>query len=95
MERKSYTLEVYVVDRRTKKGERLFGKYEYKDQTEKWMQEEVRDLVNLGVYPKPKYRVELHETYVTRKNLMSGEEFQERYDTPWTCSPASETYWST
>lgn len=93
MERKDYTLEVYVVDRRTKKGERLYGKYEYQNQTEKWMQEEIRDLA-AGAYPAPKYRFELHETYVTRKSLMSGEEFQERYDTPWTCSPASETYWS-
>ena len=32
---------------------------------------------------------------VTRKNLMSGIEYQEAEDTPLCSSPASETYWST
>ena len=31
---------------------------------------------------------------VTRKNLMSGVEFQEDVNTPYFCSPSSETYWS-
>jgi hypothetical protein len=31
---------------------------------------------------------------VTRKNYMTGVEFQERVDTPYYCSPSSETYWS-
>jgi len=31
---------------------------------------------------------------VTRKNLMTGAEYQERADTPLCCSPSSETYWS-
>ncbi len=31
---------------------------------------------------------------VTRKNLMSGAEFQEDVNTPYYCSPSSETYWS-
>lgn len=31
---------------------------------------------------------------VTRKNLMSGKEFQEDVNTPYFCSPASESYWS-
>lgn len=31
---------------------------------------------------------------VTRRNLMSGQEYQEAEDTPLSCSPASETYWS-
>ena len=31
---------------------------------------------------------------VTKINLMSGEEYQERADTPIYCSPSSETYWS-
>jgi len=38
--------------------------------------------------------VELHETFVTKRNLMGGKEFTERYDTPYYCSPASESYWS-
>jgi hypothetical protein len=31
---------------------------------------------------------------VTRVNLMTGLEYQERADTPSYCSPASESYWS-
>lgn len=31
---------------------------------------------------------------VTRKNLMTGLEYQEKSNTPLCCSPASETYWS-
>jgi hypothetical protein len=38
--------------------------------------------------------IELHETFVTRTNLMGGAEYQERYDTPRFCSPSSEAYWS-
>jgi hypothetical protein len=43
------------------------------------------DVVNTQTY-KPRQ--------VTRKNLMSGAEFQEDVNTPYFCSPSSETYWS-
>jgi hypothetical protein len=88
-----YTLEIYVRDRRCRKGERLQGKYDYTKVSGTWMQEEMMDL-RRRLYPEPKYRMELHDTYVTRRNMISGEEFQERYDTPYYCSPSSETYWS-
>ena len=38
--------------------------------------------------------IKLKETFVTKTNLMGGKEFTERYDTPYYCSPASESYWS-
>lgn len=31
---------------------------------------------------------------VTRKNIMTGQNFQEDVNTPYFCSPSSETYWS-
>lgn len=34
------------------------------------------------------------ERQVERTNLMSGKKFMESVNTPWTSSPASETYWS-
>lgn len=34
------------------------------------------------------------ESTVERTNLMSGKKFRESVNTPWTSSPASETYWS-
>lgn len=92
MELKAWTLEVYVQDRRTKAGERLYGKYEYPHKHEQWMKEEMRDLA-AGAYPAPKYRMELHETYVERTSAVDGSLFVERYDTPYTASPRSETYW--
>jgi hypothetical protein len=40
------------------------------------------------------YIVEVFETFVTKKNLMTGKSYQERYDTPYFCSASSESYWS-
>jgi hypothetical protein len=37
---------------------------------------------------------ELRARPVVRRNIMSGKEFTERADTPYYCSPSSETYWS-
>lgn len=34
------------------------------------------------------------EKQVTKRNIMTGAEFQERVNTPYYCSPSSETYWS-
>ena len=34
------------------------------------------------------------ERRVTKRNLMTGEDYVERVNTPLACSPASETYWS-
>ena len=85
-----YTVEIYKTDLRTKAGERLVLKQDYETLT----LEEVEGVVRV-CYPTSKgFRSEIHETYVTRTSLMGGKEFQERYDTPYYCSPSSETYWS-
>lgn len=85
-----YTVEVYKKDRRIKSGERLDRKVDHSTRDRAAIAE-----VYAARYPESKgYRFEIHETYVLRKNLMSGAEFRERYDTPYYCSPSSETYWS-
>jgi hypothetical protein len=88
-----YTVEIYKRDRRVKSGERFVGKYDYDRPDLAAMLREVAEL-----YPTYKqadgYRFEVHETMVTRKNMMSGAAYQERYDTPRHCSPSSEAYWS-
>lgn len=94
IELKDYTLEIYTVDRRCKTGRKLLSKYEYFQVQDLWMQEEVRDL-QFRLYPKQKYILELHETWVLKTNLLTGNTFFERYDTPYYLSPSSETYWST
>lgn len=90
--RTDWTLLVYRLDRRCKTGEKLRGRYEYCGKTESEMTNEVKALYH--VYPASQFRIDLHETYVTRKNLMSGQEYKEKFDTPHYCSPAFESYWS-
>ena len=85
-----YTVEVYKADKRTKSGERQVLKQDYDTDNLSMLEHTVKHtwLKSQG------YRYEIHETYVTRKNMMNGAEFKERYDTPYYCSPSSETYWS-
>lgn len=81
-----YTVELYKLDKRYKEGRVLSMKVDLEDVT--------LDQVE-RMYPVRKgYVREIHETYVTKRNLMGGAEFRERYDTPYYCSPSSESYWS-
>lgn len=81
-----YTVELYKLDRRTKEGRKLSYKTDYTDVTLAQMER---------MYPVRKgYVREIHETYVTRRNALTGKEYKERYDTPYFCSPSSESYWS-
>ena len=83
-----YTLELYKADKRTKEGRRLVSTVDFEAVT--------KDYIDTVVVAKQKlgFIVDLHETYVTRVNMMGGKEYQERYDTPRYCSPSSEAYWS-
>ncbi len=85
-----YTVEVYKLDKRTKKGERLVRKVDHSTADRSALEHVYKHTYR----PSQGYRFEIHETMVTRKNLMSGQEFEERYDRPYYCSPSSETYWS-
>jgi hypothetical protein len=81
-----YTVEMYRLDKRCKEGMKLASKTDIKG---------VELSVVEALHPKrPGYIVMIHETYVTKKNMMTGAEFRERYDTPYFCSPSSETFWS-
>ena len=85
-----YTVEIYKKDARTKKGERLVSKIDY-NVTELSMLEHTVKNTYRQLHG---FRYEIHETMVTRTNMMGGAEYQERYDTPRYCSPSSEAYWS-
>jgi|TARA_B110000495_G_scaffold183131_1_gene179183 hypothetical protein len=87
-----YTLELYKADKRKKQGERLEFTQDGIGALGSPLQ--ALELHYAAKYPAPKFRIELHETMVTKKNMMNGKEFLERYDTPYYCSPSSETYWS-
>jgi hypothetical protein len=84
-----YTAEIYKMDARCKKGEKLVAKVDYEDVTKEGVERSCKKN-----WPAPKFRFVIFDTFVTKKNLMSGEEFQERYDTPYYCSPSSESFWS-
>ena len=85
-----YTVEIYKLDKRTKKGERLVSKTDYEVTEQSMLEHTVKHTYRAS----QGFRYEIHETYVTKTNLMGGKEFTERYDTPYYCSPASESYWS-
>ena len=84
------TVEVYKRDGRTQSGERLVLK---KDHTVNELSM-LKHTYKHTYLPSQGYRIEFHETYVKRHNAVSGTEFIERYDTPYFCSPSSESYWS-
>jgi len=86
-----FTAEIFKKDGRTKAGEKLVEKLDMKEGVDK---ETVAKAVAKRFPSNKGYRFEIFETYVTKKNLLNGQEFQERYDTPYYCSPSSETYWS-
>ena len=83
-----YTLELYRADKRTKEGRRLYAKQDFAPSTLDYINAVAEGKRKLG------FIVEVFETYVTRKNLVADSTFQERYDTPYFCSPSSESYWS-
>ena len=93
----AYTIELYKKDKRIKKDER-YGRnkvglrfievMDFDLSTKDFIQVVAKGFRDAG------YVVEVFETFVTRKNLMSGYEYQERYDTPSFCSPSSESFWS-
>lgn len=93
----AYTLEIYKTDKRIKKDERI-GKNkiglrfvesrDFAPVTKDFVESAAESIQDLG------FVVKIFETFVTQTNILSGKEFQERYDTPYYCSPSSETYWS-
>ena len=92
-----FTVEIYKADRRIKKDER-YGKNKkglrFVDVVD--FAPTTRDHIDTVVqsYAKAGFVSQVFETWVIKKNMISGQEFAERYDTPHFCSPSSETYWS-
>ena len=85
-----FTVEVYKTDKRKKSGERQVLKQDYDTDNRSMLEHTVKHTWRAS----QGFRYAIHETFVTRKNMMSGVEYQERYDTPRFCSPSSESFWS-
>jgi hypothetical protein len=93
----AYTLEIYKSDRRIKKddryskdkvGLRFVEVKDFAPVTRDFIEYAAQSIRDLG------FVVNVFETFKTEVNMMSGKKFQERYDTPYYCSPSSESYWS-
>ncbi len=91
--KQDYTLYIYKRDRRCKAGERLFS-------TTVWpaMDKESMNRTVVELYPLYKatdgFRMEYVPTMKRVRNLMSGVEIEIPHDTPRSCDPSSELYWS-
>ena len=91
--KQNYTMYIYKADARTKSGERLVYTYVLENRDSDGMLRESRELYD--VYPPRKgYRFEWFPTMKTVRNLMSGKDIQIPRDTPRSCDPSSELYWS-
>jgi hypothetical protein len=87
-----FTLEIYKMDRRTKEGQRLVGKYDYDRADKAAMEREIAAL--FPTYRKRDgYIFNVVETYREVTNMMTGKTILERYDTPFACSVGSDAYW--
>ena len=83
-----YTIERYTIDLRRKDGLRLIDKIDYLPSTMEHLDRAVSLMEDDG------YIINYFPTYTTEKNLLTGELYQERTDTPHFCSPSSESFWS-
>ena len=85
-----YTVEIYKKDKRNRSGERLVMKKDYNTDNLSMLEHTVKHTYRQS----QGFRYKIHQTMVTRTNIVGGATYQERYDTPFCCSPSSETYWS-
>jgi len=91
--KQDYTMYIWKADKRTKRGERLVSTTVWTDRTAQGMKHEVESLYWLYL-PKDGYRFECVPSMKTVRNLMSGKAIQIPHDTPRSCDPSSELYWS-
>ena len=92
--KQAHTVYIYKADRRTKTGERLVSTtvWQHRDAAE--MAREVREL-QYELWPVSQgFRIEFVPTMKTVKNLMSGKDIEIAHDTPRSCDPSSELYWT-
>jgi hypothetical protein len=90
--KQNWTMYIYKNDRRYTTGQRLFSTTVWRDRDEATMMREVQELAQL--YPASQFQITFCPTTKTVKNLMTGELVEIAHDTPRSCDPSSELYWS-
>lgn len=90
----SHTVYIYKKDARKKSGERLVSTTVWQNRDRAEMAREVREL-QYEMWPVSKgFRIEFVPTMKTVISLMSGKPVEIAHDTPRSCDPSSELYWS-
>ena len=91
--KQNWTMYIYKKDRRYKTGERLFSTTVWQGRTLEGMEREMRELAS-DLYKGTDWRFEFLPTTKIVKNLMTGAAVEIPHDTPRSCDPSSELYWS-
>ena len=90
-----YRVKIFKKDARYKNGERLEVTYDYLAQTDEMFQLALLDLETKKLFTEEfGYRIQHYPSTIVVRNLMSGTPVEIDADTPWSCRPDSETYWS-
>jgi hypothetical protein len=92
--KQNWTMYIWKLDRRCKTGERLFSTTVWTDRDAEAIDREVRELFLSGLYTVDQFRVEVVPTTKTVRNLMTGQDVVIAHDTPRSCDPSSELYWT-
>lgn len=92
--KQDWTMYIWKLDRRTKRGERLFSTTVWTDRDAAAMDREVQELFLTGLYTVDQFRVEVVPSMKTVRNLITGAAVEIPHDTPRSCDPSSELYWS-
>jgi len=92
--KQDWIVTVYKRDRRTKTGERYVSRYPFSGMDRDTVGRELAALTQ-QLYPeKDGWRFDVNPATKTVKNLMTGQDIQIPHDTPRSCDPSSELYWS-
>jgi hypothetical protein len=90
--KQDYTIRIFKSDGRYARGERLVSDTVW-HRDEAGIERECQEL--RGMYPASQgFRVIYFATMKTVKNLMTGADVQIPWDTPRSCDPSSELYWT-
>lgn len=88
----TYTFSIYKNDKRTKTGCKLIKTMHDIECDDTKLDKILHELT--FTYPTHKHQVEYRPSMKTVKNLMTGLMISIPYDTPRSCDPSSELYWS-
>jgi hypothetical protein len=92
--KQDWIVTVYKRDRRTKSGERFVNRYPFGGMDRDTVARELLALAQ-QLYPqKDGWRFDVTPATRTVRNLMSGKDIEIPHDTPRSCDPSSELYWS-